>query len=173
VASPPAHAEETRSYAWQIAVADGSSLAALVAATMAGHPEAGAALGGVGFVGAAPIIHGAHARPGAAVGSLALRVGLPLLGGFIGYWVTGKCTPHDRPFEYPDESCDWSDLGRAIDAGLGVAVGVLAASALDMAFLAREPVPARRDEHAAPRLHLAPTATAVRGGAVGGVAGVF
>jgi hypothetical protein len=80
---------------------------------------------GVYFLGA-PAVHIAHHHYARAAASLALRVGLPLLGVAIGSALgKGQCS------EYCDND---SDIAGAVFGGM---VGVLAASLIDIGYLSR------------------------------------
>lgn len=76
----PADHETVPSYRWQIVAADAASVVLLYAAQYERTLE----VSGVTYLGGGPVIHLAHGNPGRAATSLALRVGLPLLGGMIG-----------------------------------------------------------------------------------------
>ncbi len=91
-------------------------------------------IGGLGLAAGAPVVHLAHGRPGAALGSLGLRVGLALGGGLTGA-LTGalvggrSCTKSD------------ADIPPCVVVGelLGGGAGVIAAAAIDASTLAYEP----------------------------------
>lgn len=67
-------------YGWQTLTADGIALVVLPTLSLATEQSAPMALGLVGSVFASPIIHTLYDNDGTAVGSLVMRVGLPLLG---------------------------------------------------------------------------------------------
>ncbi len=73
-----------------------------------------------------PLVHLLHDRPGHAAGSLALRVGAPvvlaLAGGFLGSL---------------QSSCDYCSSDSSGGAALGAVLGVITASVLDATILAR------------------------------------
>jgi hypothetical protein len=113
-------------YRWYGAPTLGVDLASLGLAALSNKQDskvlaytsiAGFALGG-------PINHAAHGNWGRAAGSLALRVSLPVLAGVGGALVPGACD---------DRSC--------VGLGVGIVVGILAASAVDAAALSWEKVP--------------------------------
>lgn len=116
--APPPPAEENRArptwYGWQTLLADGASIAVTPAVPLVG-------LGG--YVLGGPIVHLAHGRVGAALGSLGLRVGAPIAGGTAAYLIQGKCR---------GDFCGVAPL-------LGAGVGLISAIALDSALLARAP----------------------------------
>jgi len=98
-------------------------------------PDVMMAVGAITYPLVGPVIHLRHQRYGRALGSLAMRVGLPILGGAIGAG-TADCS-QDRFL------CGLSEMG------MGMVVGGVVASALDTSLLSG---PARAaDEEAAPR----------------------
>jgi hypothetical protein len=90
-------------------------------------------IGASAFALGAPIVHGAHGHWGKAGISLALRLGLSLIGGAIGAGVgADSCSQ----YVYDHEGC-------AIEYGLlGLIAGATTALIVDATVLAREPVPA-------------------------------
>ncbi len=91
------------------------------------------ALGLAGYFALPPLIHWAgHDRPGAALASLGLRVGVPLagalVGGLIGTAVAGK------------GSADADIPPGVAGAAFGLIVGAPVAMTLDWTLLSREPV---------------------------------
>jgi hypothetical protein len=102
-----------------------------------------------------PIVHLAYGHVGAAAGSLALRVGLPLGGGLAGGLIGAAGSSGDEPF-------------TPIFAGalIGGVTGMLAASIVDSAWL----VP---DEAPRPVAPWTPVVSAWRGGAGLGLAGTW
>jgi hypothetical protein len=134
---PPAPPAETRWYGWQTGLADLGVIGLWAASgALDGHGtttggEALGLLGLAGFALAAPIVHAAHDRGWTALGSLGLRVGAPVAGALAGYgWGSLICDAHDDS----DIPCPgaW--------AILGLVGGLLTASIVDTAVLAREPV---------------------------------
>jgi hypothetical protein len=87
-----------------------------------------------GYVLGGPIVHLAHSRPGTAGISFGLNVGLPFAGGLLGALVL--CGLAD--------ACDGQLGFLGIIAGfiIGAPVGMVAASVIDVAVLAKEEVPA-------------------------------
>jgi hypothetical protein len=157
--------EEQRSwYGWQTLATDLGAVA-LVAAALAvadgGEPPAALGYAGLGlYVLGGPVVHLAHRNPGRAAGSLALRVGGPILGGAVG------C------------AADGNDGGVGCLGGLalGVFLGTLSAVVIDAAALAHEPVskPTARWRAPKPRVSVAADLTLTRnGGAVFGLSGSF
>ncbi|HTR53267.1 MAG TPA: hypothetical protein VMJ10_21375 [Kofleriaceae bacterium] len=125
-ASPPGltPAEPThRSYGLQVLAVDALSLGLMVGGGGGVMSEVGAL--GYAFGGAA--IHLGHDRNGQALGSVLLHVGLPVLGGYIGYRMN-----------YPNDD----DEGPIISTFLGIAVGVAAATTIDATILAHDEDPA-------------------------------
>lgn len=108
-----------QSYAMQLFVAD-ALFTAMALGTQRAEPIIGLVVGG-------PLIHGLHGRGDAAVGSLLLRVTLPVLGLLVGA-----------------ESCDErpvGDDGGCLDnAFIGFGVGTAVTLGIDYFALARKPV---------------------------------
>jgi hypothetical protein len=171
--SGPAIAEH-RWYGWQTLVADlaiqaGGGVAYGIG--LAGDASDGvknaislSALGG--WVVVSPIVHALHGHGGKAVGSAALRIGVPLVtgaaGATIGWLTSGE-----------------SDKGAEDGAALGILAGVITVTILDAAVIAREQV-YRSDPHPygarpAPRLALAlaPFAAPRAGGGTVGLTARF
>jgi hypothetical protein len=152
--------ETQPSYRWQIGVADAASLAIMLSVT-----ERGILGGGLVYLLGGPTIHVAHGETGRAVGSLALRAALPIIGGLVGgklWWNSqdARCRDGDPDFCADDEV--------NVGAVYGLGLGLLTAMVVDTAFLAR-PVPIRREAGAtwAPQLAVTPGHLGV------GVAGRF
>jgi hypothetical protein len=124
-------------YGGQILLVDAISIGAIVAGmTVGGGKLAGISLGGlIVYELGGPIVHWAHRRGPRGFGSLGLRMFLPLAGAAagLGLWgaTAGSCT---------GEFCGLNHaiIGAAILWG----VGILAASALDIAWLAHDDVAA-------------------------------
>jgi len=95
---------------------------------------AGASLfigGGLTYFAASPIVHGMHGRSGAALGSVGLRLAVPIVGTYLGAALAGAQ-------HCGDESCQ----SRGITGGVvGFGFGMLAASIVDISLLAYEPKP--------------------------------
>lgn len=111
---PPARREGAVWYGWQTLITDGAAVLTTPAVPL---------LGVGAYVLGAPLVHALHGRGWTALGSLGLRVGAPVTGGFVAYAVQGKCS---------GEFC-------AVWPLLGAGVGVVSAMALDAAVLARKP----------------------------------
>lgn len=110
--SRSARAQENNWYGGETIVVDLASIATTVVGASANSSGlAVVGLGGLALGG--PIVHFAHGRPGAALGSLALRVGLFVAGKFIG------------------DGC-----GGVYVGALGGLIGVVGAITLDAALLA-------------------------------------
>jgi hypothetical protein len=102
----------------------------------------------------APLVHAFHGRAGHALGSAALRIGLPLATAYLLAQTHHGCN---------SETCD--DDGPIGEVILGLGIGVLGASIIDTAFLAKgDDPPARR---------WSPTVTATHTGLSLGVVGSF
>ncbi len=151
----------THWYGWQTLLADGASVSLLCSPYTA-------IVGIAGFVVASPVIHGVHGRAGAAVGSAALRLVMPVGGALMGLEVASKLTSPNSP----------NALGDVIMGGLaGAFLGVLGASAIDAALLgwepARAPSATKGATQAAPSIALVPLlspSTEPRAATIGGFA---
>lgn len=165
IARPPKQAETSpqffpverparRWYGWQTLTSDAASLSvtaiglAVVVNNLSsesGGTSIGAGLvviGAAGYVIVPAVIHGSHNRPGAALGSLGLRLALPYLGAIIG----------------PALTCPSSDHFCSSDNGTigGFLVGVAGASAIDASLLAWATPNATASTSAGQRVGLAP-----------------
>ena len=143
IMAPPVELLETEGYRSQIIVADVVSLV-----LAASESKVGLSVAGLTYLLGGPIIHNVHGQKARVVGSLALRLSLPLIGAVGGRALANSrttCTESIRLF------CD----DDADIAGLffGFSAGVLAAMIIDTAAIAR-PVRVRRNTSVtwAPRL---------------------
>lgn len=176
-------------YGGQTLLVDAASAGTFVGAVAMGNRSArvagGLAVAGtLTFLFGPPIVHFAHDRIGPGFGSFALRLALPLEAGFDGLLIGGAMTSHQGSEDIPS--------GVVYGSLIGLAVGAVAASAIDAALLARyksrdvDPEAydpntdaasdaAKKDARRADPLevHWAPTAAPVLGGATLGVGGVF
>lgn len=162
---PPPTDQGEASYWYQTIGADMLAFGLLVGAAKANSSkgESVAKLSiGVYLLGG-PIIHVAHDRPGRALGSVALRAGLPLVGGLIGAAFEPK--RHCDEFD-PYEECDGDGIGGP--ALLGLMTGVVAAMIVDSTVLSDG-----RPPKAKPQPSWTPTAGATRNGFALGVSGRF
>ena len=143
-------------YGWQIGLLDTAAFLMVVSA--AGSDSGGlAVVGGGTYLLGGPSVHAARGHAGRALGSLALRVGLPLLGAQI-LQSGSSCDP-----EFED-SCGDDDMGRKIVGGMA---GVLAAGVIDWFILGKE-------EHKVGSARLQPSiAPTPGGGGQIGLMGVF
>ena len=115
------------SYRLEVLALDASAVAGVAmghnSATVVGLSIATYALG-------APILHLAHHRPGNAFGSFVLRAGLPVVAAAVGWSLAGG---------YGGNSEIPSGAGGA---ALGLVVGVITASSIDIGVLSKaEPAP--------------------------------
>jgi hypothetical protein len=149
-----------RWYGWQVMSADAVAIAAgastaLVVDAAGGDPSSvGSAVFAGGYLLGGPTVHALQGRYGRAAGSLALRVGGPLLFGLVGHHLDTSDT---------DGSGD--DLGDS--ARIGVALGTAAALLLDWSSLSWAPIETAREAR------VVPTATAGDGRVSLGLAGRF
>lgn len=119
-----APSEPVQPYSVQIVLADAAGLiAAQVASTATNVPWP--FLGG--WLLPSPIVHLAHGNPGRAVGSLLLHAAMPVMGGLAGFTIAG-C--HDN-FLSEESTCDFGLVKW------GVVLGMLSATVIDAATLAR------------------------------------
>jgi hypothetical protein len=115
-------------YGWQILIADAAVASTWVVADRTGSGKL-ALLGTFGYLLATPIIHGEHDRLGAAVSSVALRLGAPLMGAFIGLLVeTNQCVNPNAG----DEISGFSPC-EATGAEVGLFGAMIAVSIFDIA----------------------------------------
>ena len=128
-------------YGWQIFLTDAASVAAGFAAG-GDDLNRGLAVFGSGYVLGGPIVHLSHGNPGHALGSLALRVGLPALGAWALFGPERAC--HDTPDT--EGSCGEDVIARAVAGVVLGALGVTTASLLDWTVLGLsvEEVPVER-----------------------------
>ena len=136
---------ETQWYGWQPLVAD---TAALGLATQGGVNLILPAVGS--YVVAAPVIHLVHGRVGAALGSLAVRIAMPVM---FGQWLDRDCRGQ--------EQCGPEAVGGLV---LGMAVAVM----IDATALSWESKPVKPRSTA-----VMPTAAVTKEGLSLGLAGVF
>jgi hypothetical protein len=129
VDAPPPAPTEHYWYGWQTLTADGASLAVTLGGIgMNASPVAVVGVGGLYL--AAPAVHLAHGRVGVAFGSLGLRMGLPVLGGVIGFAAAAPCSSAESKQFL---GCAFHGWGEAAVGGL---LGLGAAVVLDAALLA-------------------------------------
>lgn len=130
-------AAPAEAYVGQIVVADLLSLALVVAGHRGSSSGGVTALGVVGLLGAAPVIHASHDRGGAALASLTLRVVTPLAGFSLGL-DAAKARCAEREGDY------FCGHDEALVGYLG---GVAIASVVDAALLAHPRRPDRSSRH--------------------------
>jgi hypothetical protein len=142
-------------YGWQVWAADAAVLAITYACVSKTDGECLWTL--PGYLLAGPIIHSVHNRPARGLGSVALRIGAPLLGAYVGAETT-DCSHTDDNF-----------CGAAGILG-GLAFGVVAAIFIDgiMSFESSTPSP-----RPAPARSVTPTVSVAGGNTVFGVVGRF
>ena len=158
-------------YGWEILVTDAASVGGGLTIGPA-NPGAGIGVFLAGYSLGGPIVHLAHHRPLAALGSLALRVLAPSVGALTGYSI-------DRL------TSGVSDDGshEASAAGVGLVLGYITAVTIDAAAIARETETVTTESGANPlpttppanesSFRWAPTFAPLPGGAVAGIGGRF
>ena len=137
-AQPPSSSLHTVShwYGWQTLTTDGASiLMSVVALNSLSGSDSGTAnalgLLSVGtFVAGGPIVHFAHGNVGKGLGSLALRVGLPILSGVVGSAVERT-------------QCSGGDFCGVGGAFIGGLAGIAGTIVIDSTVLGYERVPER------------------------------
>ena len=135
----PSPVAKTRSYRWQVVAVDVVAVGSLALALRDRSDDwgyVGLATYGLG----APIAHAASGHGGRALGSLGLRVGLPLVAGFLG----SRLETAPQCEVSPGGAlalCDGTFPSDGVAKGL--AVGAIAAMALD-AWLIAKPEPKHR-----------------------------
>jgi hypothetical protein len=153
--------EQRSSYRWQMLALDTVAIGSLAMAVKDDSENWG--MFGLGaYALGAPIIHAGNGHGGRALGSLGLRIGVPLIAGFVGMQI-GARDPCGAPMPGITALCD----GTSPDARFakGLVVGGLLAMALDTWLIARPETKVRRG--------WSPTASATRNGGAVGVSGAF
>jgi hypothetical protein len=156
-------------YRWQIITADaaaiGMSFAIELLSADSKRPASVATLTIASYFFTAPMVHGAHRQGKRALGSFALRAGLPLLLGLLGGEI--DATPECEP-------C--SDSRPSDGKLIGLTAGVLIAMTADSVLFGRpiyrriEPIEQRIRQRTA---SWTPALRGVRGGATAGIFGTF
>ena len=153
--SEPSDESVVPSYRGSTLASDGVAVGAL-AIGVAARADFMAVLGLATYVVGAPAMHLTNQRYGRAAASVAMRVGLPLLGAVIGDSLPRDCGPSG--------DC----MGPPAALFLGLAAGGIAAMAIDTIFLAKgDPHPSQ------PQLAWRPVAGTTRDGLAIGIAGQF
>jgi hypothetical protein len=140
--SPPAAGSQW--YGWQILISDAAvfSFAGLTRNASVAY----------GWVGGGAIVHWGHGNVGRGLASAALRVGLPLVGLYLGVASARGCQG------------DWCGLGEAVAGGL---IGMGSAELIDVALLAHDSAPTPAAARAAQRSHGVEISPVVRAGRSG------
>jgi hypothetical protein len=167
-----APAAATRWYGWQSLPADAVALTALglLLSTGADHAidrDRWLTLGALGlYAFGAPFVHAMNGHGRRAVGSLSLRVSIPLVTGLVGGVVGYATTPARGPF---DNRCnDCAPLRALGGTMIGVGFGIVTSIIVDDLVLARETVPV-----SAPRWSFTAAPSSASGGLSLGVAGTW
>lgn len=167
----PAPAEHW--YGWELGIADGGSLAILATGLALaigndgdGHASDDAAftivrVGIAGYLALAPALHVLHERPALRVlGSVGLRIALPLAGAGLGAAALSGCSSSDS----------WGTSCQAAGAGAGMLLGIVGAMVTDAA-LSFEPLEA--EGSGSTTLRLTPALQVSRGRTLLGVGATF
>lgn len=159
--SAPTPAPKTRErwYGWQTLVTDGAAIAMLGAAGSGSDEQAQKMLllGSLAtYVLGGPLVHAAHERGGAAGASVGLRLGAPIAGTLLG-------------MGFGSAIGDGNDYAPLIYGALGFVGGIITASVIDSAVIARE----RITEEPKAALRVTPAVAPTRGGATFGAAATF
>lgn len=126
----------TETYRGSIAIADAAALGMFIGGGLGESDVVGTA-GILTYVLGSPAVHVAHGNGVGAMASLGLRVALP-----VGGFAVGLAVGEQRCKS--DPSPGWfCGLGEAV---LGGAIGVVSASAIDIALLARTDVPVEKQD---------------------------
>jgi hypothetical protein len=177
----PAQSQPQAWYGWQILVVDLAG-AAMAAGGVASGSNPGTSAsnwagplevtGTVFYFAGGPAVHLAHEHVGRAAISFGLRVGAPLVLGLASAGIASALyQPYHCDPQKQSEPCDntnWGGLAAALIGTAGAGVGVLSASVIDIAVLARGPAsnePAKPSGHSArlwPSLIVLPRVTTVR-----------
>jgi hypothetical protein len=164
----PAPSSGASWYGYQTVSADATAAALTALSFQTNSGAASWAAIGVYLLGA-PVVHAAHQRPLAALGSLGLRIGMPLLAAAVGA-ATADCSSN-RVLN--DENCEF---GPSV---VGAGIGLILAAVIDSAAIAWDPPsspgpyrPAAVTEPWSIRL-LAPSPVPMRNGAGFAVGGLF
>ena len=154
-------------YGWQAIIVDALSGGLLALSSQVPAQNGGVAVALVGvtdLVVTAPLIHAAHAQAGRAGISVAMRLGLTLLGGLFGVAAGGSmCQPPPPPaspgaFFLGGLDCLGAQIdGALVGAGVGMAIAVIVD---DSALAWDRPLVFGRDARSqhSPRLQWMPTA---------------
>ena len=142
--SPPAAAAGSQWYGWQVLISD--------AAVFSFAGITGDARIAYGWVGSGAIVHWGHGNIGRGLASAALRVGLPIVGLYLGAASASGC--HG----------DWCGLGEVVVGGL---IGMGSAELIDVALLAHDSAPTPAAARAAQRSHGVEISPVVRAGRSG------
>ncbi|HEY5946129.1 MAG TPA: hypothetical protein VIV40_11590 [Kofleriaceae bacterium] len=153
-----------KSYRAQTLLADGIAVGLMVVAFDTDNSDTAEALAKLSigtYAFGAPLVHLTKERSGRALASLTMRIGFPIIGGFLGDSLRAKsnCDPY---YDYCGD-----DEGPSGELVLGVLAGIVAASAVDAAYLARGETPKPAEPS------WTPTARATQNGFALGVSGSF
>jgi hypothetical protein len=158
-AAPPPH--QTVWYGWQTILADASAITLAVSSGLMEENQGAPVAAGLGvYLLGAPLIHAMNGQLGKGAGSFGLRLGAPIAGAVGGIALgVATCPPDDGL-----NSAPYCQIGLAALGGLA---GIVTASVVDAAVLAKKEVrPARA-------VSIAPSVVPTRQGTTFGLAGTF
>jgi len=160
--TPPPVPPRVESYRAQTLVADGIAAGLMITAFDVDNDSSAALakLSIITYVFGAPLVHLTKDRGRRALGSITMRIGLPIVGGMLGHAMAAKPT-----CEAYYDSCETELYTEEL--AYGVLAGVIAASALDAIYLAKGDPPAK------PQAAWTPVARATQNGFALGVSGTF
>ncbi len=151
----------TPGYRWQVVASDALAIGSVVLGGKTAS-DGWYTLGMGSYLFGAPLVHAANGRTGRALGSLTLRVAIPLVGAFGGAKLDSpRC---GAPAPGARDACA-SDTFPSRGFATGIVLGAVAAMALDTWLLAK---PVHK-----PTRGWTPNASALRGGISVGVSGAF
>ncbi len=152
--TPPPHKARAEWYGWQILVTDVATVATTAVLLSVEHNESYGQYHFMGgYLSGGPIVHLTHRNYGQAVGSLAMRAALPVIGAYVG------CAAYGQSGEM---------FGCLPGMAMGVLLGMVSATAADAAALSWA------DEKPRPKtFEVMPSASVTNKTATFGLQGIF
>lgn len=147
-------------YGWPLLISDTASLVTAVVALEGRDSRIGLGIAGATYAFGPAAVHLLHGNPARAMGSVALRVGLPLLGAYL-MDGTSDCGPGSRI------GCGYGDAIAGFMLGASAAIAIDHVMSIDRHAPARDPRYVRATRRP-PAMDVTPTlAVHPRGGALG------